>query len=695
MRLPDNPPLPSGSDLRALTVQVQTLMRQVAQQVNGLTDGRMSAFTTAMPSVPTTGTWSAGDKVKNSNVAVLGPDGAKYVVDGWLCVVGGEPGTWVELQLPVALPPSAPPSPTPAPAPSAPYSSRVQGENMTGATALNGSQIAALGIPSGYDGTGLADEDTSAGNVKTASFAGVPAGTFTLNVGFFAWGAQQNSIQIDSGTATSYMFTPPTGGGYGVLTISGISLTAGTHTVSFVSDWGYVYPDYVELVQGVSAPAPAPSPAPAPAPAPGSGPFYPIGSRLDGAYPHGISVTGYTNAQKDALVKSCYDAWKNNRLKAAPPFTPSSGIYAGQTITDGYLVDAPEKILDATSSSPAVYSATVSEAIGYGMLIVVAMAHTDSTKGEANAQAIFNGLFKVWRGNPAYAMTSTNGANKYLMDWRIGTRDSSTAPIGDLSTQGGGYNAGDGDMDAALACLMAHRQWGSTGTINYYQEALNTIGALKVADFASNGVMYVPPLGQNHDCSRTSDYMPGHFRSFKKATNDTFWDDARTNSLALINTIVSGFAATTHLTPGWIYQPLSSRPVPSPGGKIESTIEGDYDQNAVRNPWRWGTDYLFSGDTGWQAVAGNITAFIKSDSGADPAQTSWAYTLDGAILSPTRYYEPTTTGCVMVGAMVDSAHQAFLNACFTQNTGHFNSNYFAAELTLLPLIVASGNWWLP
>lgn len=69
--------------------------RQVAQQVNALSEGAMYAYYTARTSVPTTGTWAQGDFVRNSAPAEAGVALSKYVVFGWICTVSGTPGTWV------------------------------------------------------------------------------------------------------------------------------------------------------------------------------------------------------------------------------------------------------------------------------------------------------------------------------------------------------------------------------------------------------------------------------------------------------------------------------------------------------------------------------------------------------------------------------------------------------------------------
>lgn len=414
-------------------------------------------------------------------------------------------------------------------------------------------------------------------------------------------------------------------------------------------------------------------------------PAFAFGARLDGAYPNGIKPT-QTNASMDASVKTIYNTWKANRLKKAPTFTATYGVYAGQTITDAYYVDSNNIFISA-----GVQAGCVSEGIGYGMLLTVLMAGYDKF-----AQSYFNGLLRLARGRPAYDMLATWGSNaaNYLMDYRLGL---------DMSHQGGGWNAADGDEDIAYALLMAHRQWGSSGAFNYLQEAQNTIAGMKAGNFhAIRAIMYVEPLGAIHDVSRISDYMPGHFRAYKAATsNDTFWDLSRTNSYELANHIINEFSPTAKLPPGFIWKPLTywsalDEAQPSPGGMMESSYEGKYDQNSVRCPWRWATDYLWTGDTTWGTLASQIVTTIKGVAGGDVNQTTWMYNLDGTA-ADNLYYDPMTVSMTMVGGMTSASHQAWVDAAWTKITGvgGYNTNYFTAELTLLGLMVASGNWWRP
>lgn len=102
MRIED-PSFPkSTSDLASWAlqyVQSQTAyLRRVVGQLNNLADGRLDAVNLRATAAPTTGTWAAGDIVRNSAPAEAGGAGSKYVVIGWICTVGGTPGTWLAMR---------------------------------------------------------------------------------------------------------------------------------------------------------------------------------------------------------------------------------------------------------------------------------------------------------------------------------------------------------------------------------------------------------------------------------------------------------------------------------------------------------------------------------------------------------------------------------------------------------------------
>jgi len=69
------------------THAIADLLRQIEDQVNRLAEGRISGRHAAATAAPTSGFWAQGDIVWNSAPAAEG-----FI--GWVCVTGGEPGTW-------------------------------------------------------------------------------------------------------------------------------------------------------------------------------------------------------------------------------------------------------------------------------------------------------------------------------------------------------------------------------------------------------------------------------------------------------------------------------------------------------------------------------------------------------------------------------------------------------------------------
>lgn len=72
------------------------LLRDAATQVNGLSEGRITATYNAYTAAPATGVWAQGDFLRNSAPSELGSSSSKYVILGWICTVSGEPGTWLQ-----------------------------------------------------------------------------------------------------------------------------------------------------------------------------------------------------------------------------------------------------------------------------------------------------------------------------------------------------------------------------------------------------------------------------------------------------------------------------------------------------------------------------------------------------------------------------------------------------------------------
>ena len=385
-------------------------------------------------------------------------------------------------------------------------------------------------------------------------------------------------------------------------------------------------------------------------------PTYPFGTRLD-PYGYGTRPNHVSAAQMDNSIKANYNAWKARAVVDVP------------TVPGGKAIKFSNEYL------------AVSEGMGYGMLISVLMAGHD-----AEAQTLFDGLLRTVRARPAYSIPVSSGG-KYLMDWRLTANGSSQ------DAAGGGWNAMDGDEDIAMALLMADRQWGSAGAWNYKQEGINTINAIKSFNMKPDGTT---KGGATSDLSRTSDYMIGHFRAYAKATGDSFWSTlAIDRSYALIERMQSVYSPGVGLMPDFIIDTDTANPKPSPGGRGDGTMtEMNYFANAQRNPWRWGTDYVLSGDVRWKGVVSKMMNFFVAKTSGNPKNMAIGYRLNGSDMG----YAWPARGLIvgaMNGAQVDPAFQPYLNASWDWITNNFVTDYYDGELSLLSMLVASGNWWNP
>jgi hypothetical protein len=98
VRIEEQPPLPSVGGVEPLRTALNQYLNRIARQINGTSEGSISAHHGASTAAPTTGTWAVGDFVLNATPAEAGAGGSKYVIHGWRCTASGTPGTWLELR---------------------------------------------------------------------------------------------------------------------------------------------------------------------------------------------------------------------------------------------------------------------------------------------------------------------------------------------------------------------------------------------------------------------------------------------------------------------------------------------------------------------------------------------------------------------------------------------------------------------
>ena len=97
MRVDPSPRFPADSS--QLVRKLTDLFRDHGQQLNDLTEGKISAVTNKGTAAPTTGTYAQGDYIRKSAPVEAGAAASKYVILGWVCTVAGTPGTWLECRV--------------------------------------------------------------------------------------------------------------------------------------------------------------------------------------------------------------------------------------------------------------------------------------------------------------------------------------------------------------------------------------------------------------------------------------------------------------------------------------------------------------------------------------------------------------------------------------------------------------------
>lgn len=321
----------------------------------------------------------------------------------------------------------------------------------------------------------------------------------------------------------------------------------------------------------------------------------------------------------------------------------------------------------------------VSEGQGYGMLIVAMMAGYDPS-----AKATFDDLYHYYK-------THHSKRSPYLMAW---AQNNNCKNID-------GSTATDGDMDIAFSLLLANAQWGSRGSINYLQEARTMLAAIMQQEInpktytilLSNAIEYD---SADYFDTRTSDFMPAHFKAFKKATGDARWDKVTGNTYRLFETMQARYSPDAGLVPDFIRH-VNRKPVPAPAHYLESVYDGYYNYNACRVPWRIGTDAILYGDKRAKTMAGKINSWIRQTTGGNPDNISAGYTLAGNDVKG-RYFEAMSfIAPFAVSAMADAKNQVWLNKLwdYINKFDLDDFDYYDNSIKMINMLLLSGNYWAP
>jgi endo-1,4-beta-D-glucanase Y len=287
---------------------------------------------------------------------------------------------------------------------------------------------------------------------------------------------------------------------------------------------------------------------------------------------------------------------------------------------------------------------TVSEGIGYGMLLTV--GHGDRTE--------FDGLWAFYKSR------STGG----LMGWKGSGCDSTTDP----------NSASDGDLDAAMALIQAACKWGGT----YLTEATTLIAAIKSKETIEGAENYLKPASGGLDsCQNVSYASPAYYRAFAKKKPDqaAFWNKLATDTYTQLTRTAN---ASTGLVPNWSNM--------SGGAGCGGYANGDrYGYDAARTPWRVAVDYVWNGTPAAKDWLGKLVTWVDAGGGGITAIGDM-YTLSGTKESVN--HNSTFTGAFALAAMSQS--QAKADQYGSAFRGIVDTTYYEESLRAVYMLLASG-----
>ncbi|WP_158557043.1 glycosyl hydrolase family 8 [Mucilaginibacter conchicola] len=371
----------------------------------------------------------------------------------------------------------------------------------------------------------------------------------------------------------------------------------------------------------------------------------------------------------DAAVGKLYDQWKARYVKPAKPL--------GQS-----YVLADDKGVNKV----------ISEGQGYGMVITVLMAGYDK-----NAQDVYNKLFRY------YYAHRCNSRGTTLMKWvqyNNGKEDNSSAA--------------DGDLDIAYSLLLANKQWGSKGEINYLEKAhallddikMYEVNKLSGAMLSSNAVEEDSKQAgyREYFSTRSSDFMPTHLRAFAAAKADDSWMRVITSTYNILNAMQAKNTKTGLIPDFMVDIDKGPKPAPKDFQGDEHLNCGAYDYNACRIPWRVGLDYVLHGDLRSQLIVKRMNNWIRRQTKDNPRTIADGYYLNGARL----HTKPDALHLSFVApfgvaAMAGKENQAWLNSIWaylnlvTVKDYDIDKSfgYYDNSIKLICMIIMSGNYWSP
>lgn len=403
-------------------------------------------------------------------------------------------------------------------------------------------------------------------------------------------------------------------------------------------------------------------------------------------YAAGILPDTASRSQMDDTVRNFYKAWSAAYLKRSPDGKGSYVSIKGNSNAED----------------------CVSEAMGYGMMIVVLMADSGN-----NNHALFDSLFDFYRAHPSRRDQpgSYRQVSSPLMASAQKRRGQAMRDIDKTS-------AADGDIDIAFSLLLAARQWPEAGRIPYAQEAKKLIDSIFTQEIDTTFYTIIESNAIESDGSpdyhdfRTSDFIPAELKAFAEATGPTHeatgalrWTRVVDSNYVHLAALQAAYSPYRHLLADF-YERKGASYIPGRVRKDEIFPDAYY-YNACRVPWRIGLDYLVSGDKRSKELLKPLNQWFIERTKGNPARINAGYTLKAAAPK-----SPETDSLMLsfiaplgVSAMASPAYRHWLNKIWSLTAqapllpaGRFRNQdygYYENTIKMLCMIILSGNYWQP
>jgi endo-1,4-beta-D-glucanase Y len=468
---------------------------------------------------------------------------------------------------------------------------------------------------------------------------------------------------------------------------------------------------------------------------------FPMGLDFSGPDCNGKMRTIYkpavTQAKLNQDVWDYYLKWKNGVTVPTPLNGHLVGPFNFQMQVGGVWMTKEGYLIHHTVGGGSTKKISSSEAMGYGLNIVVLMAHDDAVApelGDPDAHKIFDGLYRV-------AKACYSPKSNALMSWIVPEKITlnTTAYVAELDG-----NATDGDMNIAYALILAHNQWGSAGEINYLDEAKTRIKAIEQYNMINEaGVLWDDPncpwdtnlwwltCGDAYKVSpdkyyfRPSDIQRSHMRLFwelNAATPSSYtnWNNLWRDSINVMIAAMDAHSSAAGLVPDFLYFDRVQMKYASvateadvfkyfdevPGLPDEGVIKNCYSWNACRVPLWLALDYAHNKSLRSPMRLTTILDWLVTipplkDGTIDINDIDPSWNLDGTPLKDVEYDNMAFVGPFITACIIDPKYKTYLDSGWAYMWTQFygwdatQEEYYSDTMNLLSMLLISGNWWPP